>query len=268
MDAVYGWVKHIIYYVIFLSIVSSLLADTKYEKYVRFFAGMVLILLVAGPLVNGLGIEEQLASAFAQLSFKQEAADLDRNLLGMEERRREQIMAKYEEAVEEDVARMAREQGLACVSVKADIEQDQTSSRYSQVKALRLTVAEPKKEESGQPGEKKVAVVQVAVGKVADVEVGTEAPGAEGAQSGSVSSGVEGMQSGSVPSEVEGAQSEPVASEVEGAQSETVPSEAGKDKSDPTSPESAPGQLTDFKRKVEQYYELEASDIEIQWEND
>lgn len=232
MEAVYSWVKHIIYYVIFLSIVSSLLADTRYEKYVRFFAGMVLILLVAGPLVNGLGIEEQLASAFAQLSFKQEAADLDRNLLGMEERRREQIMAKYEEAVEEDVARMAREQGLACVSVKADIEQDQTSSRYSQVKALRLTVAEPKKEESGQTGEKKVAVVQVAVGKVADVEVGTEAPGAEGAKS------------GLVPSEDEGVQPEP------------------------TSPESSSGQLTDFKRKVEQYYELEASDIEIQWEND
>ena len=46
MEAVYGWVKNIIYYMIFLSVVNNLLADSKYGKYIRFFSGMVLILLV------------------------------------------------------------------------------------------------------------------------------------------------------------------------------------------------------------------------------
>ena len=33
MEAVYGWVKNIIYYMIFLSVVNNLLADSKYGKY-------------------------------------------------------------------------------------------------------------------------------------------------------------------------------------------------------------------------------------------
>ena len=39
MQAVYGWVKNIIYFMIFLAVVNNLLADSKYEKYIRFFAG-------------------------------------------------------------------------------------------------------------------------------------------------------------------------------------------------------------------------------------
>ena len=54
MESVYSWVKNIIYYMIFLSVVSNLLADSKYEKYIRFFAGMVLILLVVSPLTGKL----------------------------------------------------------------------------------------------------------------------------------------------------------------------------------------------------------------------
>lgn len=53
MEAVYGWVKNIIYYMIFLSVVNNLLADSKYGKYIRFFSGMVLILLVVSHLQEG-----------------------------------------------------------------------------------------------------------------------------------------------------------------------------------------------------------------------
>ena len=53
MEAVYGWVKNIIYYMIFLSVVNNLLADSKYGKYIRLFSGMVLILLVVSPFTGG-----------------------------------------------------------------------------------------------------------------------------------------------------------------------------------------------------------------------
>ena len=59
MEAVYGWVKNIIYYMIFLSVVNNLLADSKYGKYIRFFSGMVLILLVVSPFTGGLHLEDR-----------------------------------------------------------------------------------------------------------------------------------------------------------------------------------------------------------------
>ena len=85
MEAVYGWVKNIIYYMIFLSVVNNLLADSKYGKYIRFFSGMVLILLVVSPFTGGLHLDEQISSMFKSISFQNDTDDLKQDLWGMEE---------------------------------------------------------------------------------------------------------------------------------------------------------------------------------------
>ena len=82
MEAVYGWVKNIIYYMIFLSVVNNLLADSKYGKYIRFFSGMVLILLVVSPFTGGLHLDEQISSMFKSISFQNDTDDLKQDLWG------------------------------------------------------------------------------------------------------------------------------------------------------------------------------------------
>ena len=103
MEAVYGWVKNIIYYMIFLSVVNNLLADSKYGKYIRFFSGMVLILLVVSPFTGGLHLDEQISSMFKSISFQNDTDDLKQDLWGMEERRLDQVIREYEQAVAADV---------------------------------------------------------------------------------------------------------------------------------------------------------------------
>ena len=44
------WARNIIFFMVFLSVISHLLADASYEKYIRFFAGIVLILITVSPL--------------------------------------------------------------------------------------------------------------------------------------------------------------------------------------------------------------------------
>ena len=142
MAAVYGWVRNIIYYMIFLSVVNNLLADSKYEKYIRFFAGMVLILLVVSPLSGGLGLEEHMASLFRTISFENDANDLKTQFLGMEDKRLSQVIGKYEEAVEHDLVAMAEEDGLACVSAQVHIDGRRDSPQYGQVQEIELVLAE------------------------------------------------------------------------------------------------------------------------------
>ena len=97
MEAVYGWVKNIIYYMIFLSVVNNLLADSKYGKYIRLFSGMVLILLVVSPFTGGLHLDEQISSMFKSISFQNDTDDLKQDLWGMEERRLDQVIREYEQ---------------------------------------------------------------------------------------------------------------------------------------------------------------------------
>ena len=64
MEGIYRWVQNITYYMIFITAAANLLADSKYEKYLRFFGGIVLVLLVVQPLTGSLRLEERLTYLF------------------------------------------------------------------------------------------------------------------------------------------------------------------------------------------------------------
>ncbi|MCC8027191.1 MAG: stage III sporulation protein AF [Clostridium sp.] len=151
MEAVYSWVKSIIYYMIFLSVANNLLADSKYEKYVRFFAGMVLVLLVVSPFTGSLRLDEPISALFRSITFQNDAEDLKVDLWGMEDRRLEQIIRGYEEAVEKDVAAMAEAEGFSCTQARVTIDGDRDSSRYGQVTDIQMELQKEARgaEESG-----------------------------------------------------------------------------------------------------------------------
>ena len=46
MDRIFEWIRSFIYFGLFLTILMQLLPDRKYKKYVRFFAGMIFLVLV------------------------------------------------------------------------------------------------------------------------------------------------------------------------------------------------------------------------------
>ena len=48
-EALLGWARNIIYYMVFLSLAEHLLAGSSYGRYLRLFGGLVLVLVVLGP---------------------------------------------------------------------------------------------------------------------------------------------------------------------------------------------------------------------------
>ena len=65
-----------------------------------------MILLIVQPVARGLNLEERLASSFEAITFQQQADDLSREIMGIEQQRLQQIMGSYEEAVESDLNAM------------------------------------------------------------------------------------------------------------------------------------------------------------------
>lgn len=214
MEAVYGWVRNIIYYVIFISVVNNLLSDTKYEKYLRFFFGMVLILVAAGPLLSGFGLERQLTALFEQISFQNDTEQLQQELLGMEKRRKMEMISAYEKAVEEDLMQLAGEQGFSCLEAGVFLDQDERSPDYGAVERIFFVLK--------KGGEEGLEAAPVMIKGEAEREIRVELF----------------------------------------EENETAGSGRGK------SAEAEPPGTEGLKGKVGQIYEVEASDIEIQWEDD
>ena len=141
MSAVYEWVRNITYYMIFITVAGNLLANSKYEKYLRFFAGMVLILLVLKPLTGGLRLDERIAYLFESITFQKEADDFKEKLWGMEDERLEQVMSAYEDAVALDLRGMAEDSGFSVKDVRAAIESDRDDPMYGHVTDIYMKLA-------------------------------------------------------------------------------------------------------------------------------
>ena len=99
MSAVYEWIRNLTALFLFFSVVENLLPGKKYGKYIRLFAGMVLILLVVEPLTNHLDLEEVLARSYESLLIREEAGGLEANFNEIEKERVTQILKRYEETV-------------------------------------------------------------------------------------------------------------------------------------------------------------------------
>lgn len=176
MEALYNWVRNLTCYLIFVTVVINLLPDKKYEKYLRFFFGMVFLLLVIQPFTRGFRIEEKISYYFASLSLQNEAADLQKELLGAESVRLEQLFGRYEEAVAEDISQLAQTGGFYVLQAEVKLGRDTDSQDYGRVTRIRLVLmTEAAKLPAVEPVAPVVTVEPVAVG-----ETQAQPPASEG----------------------------------------------------------------------------------------
>ncbi len=124
MEWVFQWVKNITYYLVFISLISGLMPDTRYERYVKLFYGIVFILLVVSPLTAGLKLDKMLAQAYEALCMEGDtgSSEFADRLQKIEAEQVERVFAQYEKAVAQDIQVMAEEAGFSCRQVSVRIE--------------------------------------------------------------------------------------------------------------------------------------------------
>ena len=224
------WARNILFFMVFLSVISHLLADRSYEKYIRLFAGMVLILITISPLKGGLDFQEQAGILFEEFSDfweKQQAgevlADVDKNRLGM-------FFSEYKKETEKRIGEMAEAEGFVCRGVEVTLQERSESSDYGRVEKIRLHL---KKEENvdGEQNERDTGGLD----KVKSSE--------------KMEGRTDGESNVSVKVEIPD-----VKAGLSGKKKEI--------------PETGSLQEQQLKRKVAQYYGLEEACVEIWWEDD
>ena len=224
------WARNILFFMVFLSVISHLLADRSYEKYIRFFAGMVLILITISPLKGGLNFQEQAGILFEEFSDfweKQQAgevlADVDKNRMGM-------FFSEYKKETEKRIGEMAEAEGFVCRGAEVTLQERSESSDYGRVEKIRLHL---KKEENvdGEQNERDTGGLD----KVKSSEKMEGTP--DGESNVSVKVEIPDVKAG-----------------LSGKKKEI--------------PETGSLQEQQLKRKVAQYYGLEEACVEIWWEDD
>ena len=61
---IYEWMENIAFYLVILVAIMQMIPKNSYQKYIRFFAGMILILMLAGPILRIFGMTELQSTAY------------------------------------------------------------------------------------------------------------------------------------------------------------------------------------------------------------
>ncbi len=141
MSYIYNWVKNLVCFYLLLTVVQHLLPKKSYQKYVRFFSGMLLTILVVSPVLSLLGNEELLQQKISQVEFFQDMDNMKLDTEHLETTQKEVYLREYENAVGMDVSRMAEEKQLAVQEVNVHLTQEY------EVESIEMTVK--RKEDNG-----------------------------------------------------------------------------------------------------------------------
>ena len=155
MNGIYEWVRNLVCYLIFMTMIRNLLPEQKYEKYLCLFAGMVFLLLILGPFVNVDGLEEQIAGGFERLTFRTEAGLLKQEIEQMGEMQMSRLTGAYQDTIADHVKQMAAENGCACQSVRTVIDMEPESESFGSLSEMEIRLLEERLEMPDTPAGQK-----------------------------------------------------------------------------------------------------------------
>ena len=150
MRAVFEWIRNLTGFFLFMSVMDHLLPEKAYASYIRLFSGMVFILLVLQPITGNRKLEERIAQYYESNLFRYETGELRENLLGVEEKRRTQMVNQYEEALSQEISKIAQADGFEVRNCRVKINQDMDSEQFGEVTGVRAEVCSVQPEQSAE----------------------------------------------------------------------------------------------------------------------
>ena len=78
LEGIYGWIQNISVYLIVMAAVMHAIPGKDYGKYIRFFSGLVLILLLSTPLLKLAGMEGTFRTLYKGQEYEMERREIER----------------------------------------------------------------------------------------------------------------------------------------------------------------------------------------------
>lgn len=124
-EELYGWIKNLAVFYILFTAVLHLVPDGKYEKYVRLFMGLLLILLMGSPVFVLMGKGENLAEGFYH-NFQTENTLREQD--DIQNLQKLYLEKGYELELENKIKNNLKNRGIELQGVEVNIEGEQVTA--------------------------------------------------------------------------------------------------------------------------------------------
>ena len=138
-EFIYGWIQDIAFYTILMEVVLHVLPQQGQKKYLQFFMGIVLIILVISPVLSAAGLDGQLDEAYARQTYDQELQEFQRRQQMIEESYESRLEERVEKAAEE-LEKLEQEPGGTGEEQPAEEQEEEKSV---EIPEIRVEIGEP-----------------------------------------------------------------------------------------------------------------------------
>lgn len=148
MDFLYDWVKNLAVFMIFISIIRNLLPKSHYEKYVKLFTGMLVILLVLQPLSGFLGVQDRIDTLFSLDLYSQEMDEMKADFVQAGSGYEDALLNEYEEQIKKQVTLLLQEEGVQVSQIDFYVCMEEGADEYGNISRMEIYLGEEEEKNS------------------------------------------------------------------------------------------------------------------------
>jgi len=103
---IYDWIQNITFFMVLTTIALHVIPNNNYKKYLKFFTGLLLVVMLADPLFTIFGIGQNFVDLFNNISYQQELQKIEestRHLEGININQYLPLDEQMEVEVDEDI---------------------------------------------------------------------------------------------------------------------------------------------------------------------
>ncbi len=76
-EYLYQWIENITFYLVIVTVMIQLIPNNSYKKYVRFFMGLILIIMLSNPIMKILGMEKSFEEYYQEAKYEQKIKEIE-----------------------------------------------------------------------------------------------------------------------------------------------------------------------------------------------
>lgn len=136
-ELLYGWIRDIAFYTLLMEVVLHVLPEQGQRKYLQFFMGIVLIILVISPALSAAGLDRKLDETYVRQTYDQELQEFWQRQQEIEEGYERRLEERVEEAADELEALEEDQDGTGSGQETEESENDM------EIPEIRIELGEP-----------------------------------------------------------------------------------------------------------------------------
>lgn len=141
MDTVLKWVCDTTVYLILITIILQVIPK-RFRKYISFFTGVLLIILVISPVTGLFNADSALADYFEIEEMRQALSDMEDMIKFTENVSEEKLIENYSEQIKNKLAELIRGYGFRIIDVKVEWNLEAGEEKYGSIKGIYIVLDE------------------------------------------------------------------------------------------------------------------------------